>query len=123
MLVLFNEKTMAIEVRAARSITADWDSIIPANVVIAGTGGWGAVQTASNFTQLYGGFIVPGSTLSNMNILVSQWNTGDNSVYTTTQFNVKGLEKYFGMTPQLERAGQPSLEVTETVMEQITLGE
>lgn len=122
-LVLFNEKTMAIEVRAARSITADWDSIIPANVVIAGTGGWGAAQTASNFTQLYGGFIVPGSTLSNMNILVSQWNTGDNSVYTTTQFNVKGLEKYFGMTPQLERAGQPSLEVTETVMEQITLGE
>ncbi|MDH6246357.1 DUF4185 domain-containing protein [Mycobacterium sp. OTB74] len=36
--------------------------------------------TDPNFVfQPYGGYIVPGSTLTNMNLLVSQWNTGNDA--------------------------------------------
>lgn len=32
-----------------------------------------------------------------MDIVVSQWNTKNNSRYMSTQFNVKGLDKFFGI--------------------------
>ena len=99
-LSMFNAETMAIEVRVSPEIARDWNEIAPANVVVAGTGGWGSTQDASNFTQLYGGYIVPGSTLANMDLVVSQWNTRDNSRYMSTQFNVKGLDRFFGITPE-----------------------
>lgn len=96
-MALFNAETMAIEVRISKEIARDWNDIKPAYVVIANTGGWGSPQTPSNWTQLYGGYITPGSTLANMDIVVSQWNTSDNSRYMSTQFNVKGLDKFFGI--------------------------
>jgi hypothetical protein len=33
--------------------------------------------------QPYGGYIVPGSTLADMSLLVSQWNTTTNTPYDT----------------------------------------
>ncbi|MGI0541656.1 DUF4185 domain-containing protein [Corynebacterium aquatimens] len=96
-LAMFNEGTASIEVRVSKEIATNWDSIKPAHVVVAGRGGWYAPQNAHNFTQLYGGYIVPGSTLDNLDLVVSQWNTGDNSRYMSTQFNVKGLDKFFGI--------------------------
>ncbi len=102
-LAMFNRETMAIEIRISEDIARDWDEIEPANVVISGTGGWNADQTPSNFTQLYGGYITPTSTLDNMDIVVSQWNTSDDSRYNSTQFNIKGLDTFFGIdinTPQ-----------------------
>lgn len=98
-LAMFNEETASIEVRVSDTIARDWNSIMPARVVVAGTGGWGATQNENNFTQLYGGYIVPGSTLGNMDLVVSQWNTSNNSRYMSTQFNVKGLDTFFGITP------------------------
>ncbi|WP_038615832.1 DUF4185 domain-containing protein [Corynebacterium pseudotuberculosis] len=99
-LSMFNEETWAIEVRISEKLDQSWDKIKPANVVVAGTGGWGAKQNENNFTQLYGGYITPFSTLADMNIVVSQWNTSNNSRYNSTQFNVKGLDKFFNITPK-----------------------
>lgn len=96
-LAMFNAETMAIEVRISKEIERDWNEITPANVVVSGFGGWGAEQSPSNFTQLYGGYITPGSTLGNMDLVVSQWNTSNNSRYMSTQFNVRGLDKFFGI--------------------------
>ncbi|MDO4630692.1 MAG: DUF4185 domain-containing protein [Corynebacterium sp.] len=96
-LSMFNAETASIEIRIADRIDADWNSIKPAHVVVAGKGGWRAEQTANNFTQLYGGYIAPGSTIANMNIVASQWNTATNNRYAATQFNVQGLDKFFGI--------------------------
>lgn len=98
-LAMFNEETASIEVRISDTIARDWNTIEPARVVVAGDGGWGSSQNENNFTQLYGGYIVPGSTLANMDLVVSQWNTSNNSRYMSTQFNVKGLDTFFGITP------------------------
>lgn len=101
-LSMFNTETMAIEIRISKEIERNWNDITPANVVIAGHGGWGAEQTPGNFTQLYGGYIAPGSTLDDLDLVVSQWNTGNNSRYMSTQFNVKGLDTFFGIdAPQV----------------------
>jgi len=101
-LCMFNEKTASIEVRISDRIDTNWNDIKPAHVVVAGNGGWGAAQTPNNFTQLYGGYIAPGSTIADMNIVVSQWNTSNNSRYMSTQFNVKGLDKFFGITAKAD---------------------
>lgn len=111
-LAMFNQATMAIEVRISDTIARDWDAITPANVVIAGHGGWSAAQTPSNFTQLYGGYIVPGSTLNNLDLVVSQWNTGTNARYNSTQFNVRGLETFFGIGARPATRDADALDVT-----------
>lgn len=54
------------KVRVSREITADWNAIKPATVVIAGRGGWQTEQDEENFTQLYGGYITPGSVLDSL---------------------------------------------------------
>ena len=94
-LVMFNEKTLAIEVRVSDTLTRNWDEVPVAT--IAKHGPWTRTQSPTNWSQPYGGYIVPGSTLKNMDIVVSQWNTGDNSRYMSTQFNVKGLDAFFGI--------------------------
>ncbi|ART21854.1 hypothetical protein CBE89_10425 [Corynebacterium striatum] len=73
------------KVRLSREIIADWNAIKPAIVVIASRSGWQAEQDEDNFTQLYGGYITPGSTLNNLSIVVSQWNTSNNSTYRSAQ--------------------------------------
>jgi len=35
--------------------------------------------TTGGLSQLYGGYIVPGSTLRNLHLVVSHWNTTDDS--------------------------------------------
>ncbi|MDK7137697.1 DUF4185 domain-containing protein [Corynebacterium simulans] len=45
-LSMFNAQTTSIEVRVSREITADWNAIKPATVVIAGRGGWQAEQVS-----------------------------------------------------------------------------
>ena len=35
-----------------------------------------------------------------MDLVISQWKTDDDSRYNSTQFNVKGLDKFFGITPE-----------------------
>ncbi|WP_165701843.1 DUF4185 domain-containing protein [Mycobacteroides abscessus] len=48
-------------------------------------------QDPTRVPQNYGGYIMPGATLDNMGILVSQWNTtpDNNGIpYTVEQFQV-----------------------------------
>ena len=46
------------------------------------------VATQQTVPQNYGGYIVPGSTLDQAIILVSQWNTTTNNPYNVQQFVV-----------------------------------
>ena len=109
-LAMFNEQTLQIEVRISDTLAQDWNTVPVA--VIAKHGAWNNEQTPLNFSQPYGGYIVPGSTLSDMNIVISQWNTADNSRYNSTQFNVRGLDAFFG----INQAPAPrSLPAEETV--------
>lgn len=48
-------------------------------------------QDANHVAQLYGSYVIPGSTLNDLHLTVSQWNTGDNSVYHVMQFRFQGL--------------------------------
>ncbi|MEX3505436.1 DUF4185 domain-containing protein [Corynebacterium sp. LK2510] len=96
-LVMFNEETLQIEVRISPTLAQNWDSVPVA--VVAKHGSWANPQTPDNFSQPYGGYIVPGSTLANMDIVISQWNTSTHQRYNSTQFNVKGLDRFYGITP------------------------
>lgn len=51
---------------------------------------WGS-ETDTGVSQLYGGYIVPGSTLDDLHLLVSQWNTTTHWPYWTQEFRVRGL--------------------------------
>lgn len=92
-LVVFNEATLGVEVRISDRIDTDWNQI-PA-VTIAKNGPWANEQTPTNWSQPYGGYIVPGSSINDMDIVVSQWNTHTNNRYMATQFSVRGLETAF----------------------------
>lgn len=53
-------------------------------------GAWGA-ENDTTVAQLYGGYIHPDSTLHNLHLIVSQWNTTTNWPYRAMQF-VTGVE-------------------------------
>ena len=113
-LVMFNEDNHDVEVRISETLERDWDDVRA--VKIARNGSWDNKQTPLNWSQPYGGYIVPGSHLDDMDIVVSQWNTSDNSRYTATQFNVKGLDKVYGIDADEVRE-EP--EVTEVKQESV----
>lgn len=94
-LAMFNEETLAVEVRISRELATDWNRVPVATIVRNGP--WDQPQGPNNFSQPYGGYITPGSTLDNLDLVISQWNTSDNSRYNSTQFNVRGLDKFFGI--------------------------
>ena len=45
-------------------------------------------HAAGRVAQLYGGYVVPGSTLADLHLVVSQWNTATNWPYRAMQFAV-----------------------------------
>lgn len=99
--VMFNEATLAIEVRISDKLPQSWNDVPVAT--IAKNGYWDLQQTPMNFSQPYGGYIVPGSTIANLDVVISQWNTNTNERYMSTQFNVKGLDTFFGIDPESMR--------------------
>lgn len=56
---------------------------------------WDA-QDANHVAQLYGSYVIPGSTLDDLELTVSQWNTSDNSVYHVSQYRFQGLGRRLG---------------------------
>lgn len=76
-----------IRVKVLDHPTDDFDTA-PTTTVLRNTA-WPATKaprcsppdgcTAGTLSQLYGGYIVPGSTLRNLHLVVSHWNTGDGS--------------------------------------------
>lgn len=80
----FNQGTGNLEVRVANDPTKLFGGGTPMTVVAQQSNPQGP-----NFVpQNYGGFILPGSTLDNLNLFVSQWNTHTNTPYNTQQFQV-----------------------------------
>ena len=53
-------------------------------------GQWGNEDDA-HVAQLYGGYIIPGSTLDELHLSVSQWNTTENWPYRVMQHRVRGF--------------------------------
>lgn len=80
----FNAGTFSTEVRVGDDPNQIFDS--PKTVVAPG-GLW-KDHIPGQYPQNYGGYLMPGSTLDNLNILISQWNTDTNDVYTVEQFQV-----------------------------------
>jgi hypothetical protein len=74
----FNASTGNVEVRVADDVTQVLAPGTPVTVV----------ATQDSVPQNYGGYIVPGSTLDQAIILVSQWNTRANNPYNVQQFVV-----------------------------------
>lgn len=94
-LAMFNESTLSVEVRISDTLERDWNDVRAVTIVKHGP--WWNRQTPDNWSQPYGGYIVPGSTLNNLDLVISQWNTGQSAAgntrprYTSTQFNTRGL--------------------------------
>jgi len=74
----FNWSTGNVEVRVADDVTQVLAPGTPVTVV----------ATQETVPQNYGGYIVPGSTLDQAIILVSQWNTTTNNPYNVQEFVV-----------------------------------
>lgn len=74
----FNVDTGRVEVRVADDVT----QVLAPNTPMTVVADQGSVP------QCYGGYIVPGSTLDQAIILVSQWNTNLNNPYNVQQFVV-----------------------------------
>ncbi|MFI8215760.1 DUF4185 domain-containing protein [Streptomyces sp. NPDC085932] len=51
---------------------------------------WGN-EDDTHVAQLYGGYVIPGSTLDDLHLSVSQWNTAAGWPYRVMQFRVRGL--------------------------------
>ena len=91
-LVVFDAGNYRIDVLLLDHPTANLHTA-PRTTVVAGAG-WGDEDHAGGrVAQLYGGYTVPGSTLSDLHLVVSQWNTGTNWPYRSMQFraDVSGL--------------------------------
>jgi hypothetical protein len=72
----FNASTGNVEARVANDVTQVLAPWTPVTVI----------ATQLTVPQNYGGYIVPGSTLDQAIILVSQWNTTTNNPYNVQQF-------------------------------------
>ncbi|CAM3248727.1 DUF4185 domain-containing protein [Stackebrandtia soli] len=53
-------------------------------------GAWGN-EDGSHVAQLYGGYVIPGSTLNDLHLSVSQWNTANGWPYRVMQHRVQGF--------------------------------
>ncbi|MEV5540978.1 DUF4185 domain-containing protein [Saccharopolyspora shandongensis] len=56
------------------------------STVLQGCSWHGENHGSGHVAQLYGGYIVPGSTLDDLHLIVSQWNTEQNWPYRAMQF-------------------------------------
>lgn len=80
----FNGTSGSVDLHVGETPTAVFDG---APTVVAPGGHWDN-PVPGTYPQNYGGYILPGSTLDDMGILVSQWNTDTNTPYVVEQFQV-----------------------------------
>lgn len=71
-----------------------WSDLTAAqSTVLLHGGAWGA-ESNDHVAQLYGGYVVPGSTLDDLHLTVSQWNTtegANDTPYHTEHFRFRGV--------------------------------
>lgn len=53
-------------------------------------GGTWTSEDDRHVAQLYGGYIIPGSTLDDLHLSVSQWNTAEGWPYRAMHFRIRG---------------------------------
>lgn len=53
---------------------------------------WGQ-EDDERVAQLYGPYVLPGSTLKDLHLLCSQWNTGEGWPYHVQQYRIEGLDR------------------------------
>ena len=64
----------------------------PRTTVLTGCGWDDEDHATGRVAQLYGGYVVPGSTLDDLHLVVSQWNTTTNWPYRAMQFRTDVTE-------------------------------
>jgi len=85
MLCVFDDGAYRMDVLALDSPTADLHRA-PRATVLRGCNWPDEDHARGRVAQLYGGYILPGSTWARLFLVVSQWNTGTNWPYHTMQF-------------------------------------
>lgn len=85
MLCVFDEGGYRMDVLALDSPTADLHRA-PRATVLRGCNWPEEDHERGLVAQLYGGYVLPGSTWSDLYLMVSQWNTGTNWPYHSMQF-------------------------------------
>lgn len=86
LLVCFDAGEYRIDTRLLSAPNADLYQA-PRATVLSGTGWDGEDHGSGRVAQLYGGYIVPGSRIEDLHLVVSQWNTGTNWPYHAMQFH------------------------------------
>ena len=84
-LALFDDGGYCMDVLALDSPVADLHGA-PRATVLRGCSWDDEDHAAGLVAQLYGGYILPGSTLADLHLVVSQWNTATNWPYHAMQF-------------------------------------
>jgi hypothetical protein len=87
MLAFFDQEHYAMDVMALDSPTADLYRA-PRTTVLRGCNWEDEDHAGGRVAQLYGGYIVPGSTLADLHLVVSQWNSATDWPYRAMQFRV-----------------------------------
>ncbi|MFC4946401.1 DUF4185 domain-containing protein [Pseudonocardia sp. GCM10023141] len=85
LLCAFDDGNYRMDVVALDSPTADLH-VAPRATVLHGCNWPDEDHARGRVAQLYGGYILPGSTLTELNLVVSQWNTATNWPYRSMQF-------------------------------------
>ncbi|WP_158607546.1 DUF4185 domain-containing protein [Flexivirga caeni] len=85
----FNGPKYRIEASVLHHPTADLSTVrrVP---LLLGASSWDN-QDTTHVAQLYGSFVMPGSTINDLSLTVSQWKTDDNSIYHVMQYRFQGL--------------------------------
>ena len=84
-LVAFDAGGYRIDARVLGDPTDDLFAA-PVTTLLSGCGWHDEDHGRGRAAQLYGGYVVPGSTLEDLHLVVSQWNTGTNWPYRSMQF-------------------------------------
>ena len=87
-LTFFNAGLYRVDLLVADSPTAFTDA--PFVETLLWGCGWGQ-EDDERVAQLYGPYMLPGSTLDDLHLLCSQWNTGAGWPYHVQQYRVEGL--------------------------------
>ncbi len=84
-LVVFDAANYRMDVRVLSSPLDDLHAA-PVGTVLHGVNWEDEDHDGGRVAQLYGGYIVPGSTLADLHLVVSQWNTATDWPYRSMQF-------------------------------------
>jgi len=92
LLSAFDAGRYCIDVRVLDGPTADLH-VAPLATALRGCGWDGENHDRGHVAQLYGGYVLPSSTMRELHLVVSQWNTATNWPYRAMQFrtDVSGL--------------------------------